>query len=178
MDLAKQFSTPWVSYTSAEEHPKYLSEGRRLQTQWEHWEFFFSDYACVIQWITSSFETSSRTPFFFRLNMKFSFCDKEGKGATCIYLVREDNKSVGTLKKFRKRSEQRDLFKRLSRKLYSKFMEQLQLRKRISKQWKRNKCIQSFVLTRTFQKWDFSYLIFRPQEGIWQWSNGRMKQCI
>ena len=115
---------------------------------------------------------------FFRLNMKFSFCDKEGKGATCIYLVREDNKSVGTLKKFRKRSEQRDLFKRLSRKLYSKFMEQLQLRKRISKQWKRNKCIQSFVLTRTFQKWDFSYLIFRPQEGIWQWSNGRMKQCI
>ena len=36
---------------------------------------------------------------FFRLNMKFSFCDKEGKGATCIYLVREDNKSVGTLKK-------------------------------------------------------------------------------
>lgn len=115
---------------------------------------------------------------FFRLNMKFSFCDKEGKGATCIYLVREDNKSVGTLKKFRKRSEQRDLFKRFSRKLYSKFMEQLQLRKRISKQWKRNKCIQSFVLTRTFQKWDFSYLIFRPQEGIWQWSNGRMKQCI
>ena len=44
-------------------------------------------------------DLSFRTPFFSRLNMKFSFCDKEGNAATCIYLVREDNKSVGTLKK-------------------------------------------------------------------------------
>ena len=43
--------------SSVVERPKYSSQGRRFVSYWKHSEFFFSEYARVIHWITSYFNT-------------------------------------------------------------------------------------------------------------------------